>query len=557
MFVAPIAHSAGPNVDAGTLLRQTEQEFTAKKFPPQREHLQAKSQSLGPSDEMQIEVRSFKFTGNLLISNEVLHSALLPFSNRSLTLRQIKEAADAVSAAYLEAGWTARASLPQQEIVDGVVTIEITEAVFGVATLEGVQPKRIEASYLVKMAQARLTKGKPLHANDLDRVLLLLDDLPGVSVAGHLVAGAHDGETNLMLSAMDDTWANGNATLDNQGSRATGIERLSANFNVNSPARVGDLLTTNLLRTQGTRYARGGYSLPIGDDGWRAGVHASQLQYALLTSYDANVSGTRGNASTAGLDVSYPLLRSQLNNVNWVWSYDDKKFENFVADALNSTYRIKASSMALNGSRIDGWGGGGYSSAGITWTNGRLLNEGSPNAQSDLDGARVAGHYSKLNLNFSRLQSLNADLSFFTAINSQVASKNLDSSERMYLGGVSGVRAFPSSEAGGAAGRTVTMELRQRLDSGWTLTGFYDHGHINVNKNNANASNGTAISALNSYSLQGYGASLTWLAPGGMELKATLAKRSAANPTADVTTGQDGDKTKFTTRAWVSAGMAF
>ena len=557
MFVAPIAHSAGPNVDAGTLLRQTEQEFTAKKFPPQREHLQAKSQSLGPSDEMQIEVRSFKFTGNLLLSNEVLHSALLPFSNRSLTLRQIKEAADAVSAAYLEAGWTARASLPQQEIVDGVVTIEITEAVFGVATLEGVQPKRIEASYLVKMAQARLTKGKPLHANDLDRVLLLLDDLPGVSVAGHLAQGQNDGETNLALSVMDDALINGNATLDNQGARATGIERLSLNLNLNSPARMGDLLSTNFMQTRGTQYARGGYSLPVGNSGARAGVHASSLKYKVLTSYDDKAAGTRGTADTVGLDASYPLLRSQLSNVNLTWSYDDKTLENYAADVLNSNYKIKASSVGINSSNIDNWGGGGSTSAYATVTQGRLNNEGSANAQADADGARTAGSYSKLNVGLNRLQSITADLSFYAAVSAQATNKNLDSSERMYLGGATGVRAFPASEAGGAAGRTLTLELRQRLDNAFTLTGFYDYGHVTVNKHNANASDGKAISALNAYALQGYGASLAWMDGKGTEVKATLAKRSAANPNADTTTFMDGDKTRYTTRLWLSAGIAF
>ena len=51
--------------------------------------------------------------------------------------------------------------------------------------------------------------------------------------------------------------------------------------------------------------------------------------------------------------MSYPLLRSQLNNVNATWSYDDKTLENYAADALNSNYKIKASNLGINSNYID------------------------------------------------------------------------------------------------------------------------------------------------------------------------------------------------------------
>jgi hemolysin activation/secretion protein len=551
------AHAAGPSVDAGSLLRQTEQELKKPKTKPARKVTKpAPTQAPSPS-ETTVSVRSFKFAGNTLIESDKLSNALAAYVNRPLTLAQLNDAADVVTAIYRDAGWTVRTFLPKQEISTGIVTLQIVEAVFGGAFMQGKEPQRIEASRLVQMAEANLRKGQPLHADDLDRALLLLDDLPGVSVAGNLAQGQNDGETNLAISAIDDALVNGNATIDNYGARATGIERLSANLNINSPARMGDLLSTNLMKTQGTSYARASYSLPIGSNGWRAGVHASSLTYKVLTSYDQAASGTHGTAETAGLDGSYSLLRSQLNNVNLTWSYDDKKLENFAANVLNSNYKIKASSLGLNSSHIDNWGGGGSTTTYAALTQGRVDNAGSANAQTDADGARVAGTYSKLNAGLNRLQSITANLSFYAALSAQVASKNLDSSERMYLGGATGVRAFPASEAGGAAGRTLTLELRQRLDNALTLTGFYDYGHVNVNKHNANASNGSAINTVNAYALQGYGASLAWQNTKGTEIKATLAKRNASNPNADLTTGMDGDKTKKITRAWISAGFAF
>ena len=139
-----------------------------------------------PSDAT-VQVRGFKLVGNTLLSTEQLLNALIPFTDRVMSLAQLNDAADGVTTTYREAGWTVRAFLPQQEIKDGIVTIQIIEAIFGGVSLQGAEPQRIEAARLVRMAQSQLEIGQPLNARRLDRVLLLLDDLPGVGVSGHLV----------------------------------------------------------------------------------------------------------------------------------------------------------------------------------------------------------------------------------------------------------------------------------------------------------------------------------------------------------------------------------
>ena len=104
----------------------------------------------------------------------------------------------------------------------------------------------------------------------------------------------------------------------------------------------------------------------------------------------------------------------------------------------------------------------------------------------------------------------------------KVASKNLDSAEKFYLGGASGVRAYPSSEGGGAEGQLASLELRARLPQNFALSAFYDWGHVTVNRNNGF----TGASALNAYTLQGAGLTAAWFASFGLNLKATWARRS-------------------------------
>ena len=530
------AYAAGPNVDAGALLRQAEQELKPTKSTKKRTRRKAAPTAAVRPTDTTVQVNTFAFKGNTLLSSDALQTALASFTNRPLTLAQLKEAADAITNTYREAGWTVRAYLPQQEINNGTVTLHVVEAVFGGASLSGAEPQRMDAQVLIDMAEASLGKGTHLHAAQLDRTLLLLDDLPGVNVSGNLVQGDNDGEINLDLAAMDDALVNGNASLDNQGSRATGPERLSMNLSVNSPARMGDALAINALKTQGTEYQRLSYSVPMGFDGARVGVHASHLNYQVIAPEFASLNPF-GTATTRGLDVSYPLVRSQLQNVNLALSYDDKNFDNTSNGTLTS-YGIKVFNASLSASLIDNWEGGGVTNATASMTSGDKYTD---------------ARYKKYNLSLSRLQSVSDTLSVYVAASAQTTNATLDSSEKMYLGGATGVRAYPASEAGGSSGSTLTLELRQRLDNNLTLTGFYDYGRVQVNHDNAI----TSPANPNDYNLQGYGLTLAWQAAPAMDFKATLAQRMGSNPAANTTTGMDADGTQKITRIWLSTSIAY
>lgn len=546
--------------DAGALQKQAEQGLKSLSPPATIKRHEALPVPMVRADAATVTVTQFKFAGNTLLSDSQLHEVIAPYLNRPLTFLELQQAADAVGNAYREAGWAVRAYLPQQEITQGVVLLQIVEAVFGDVRIQGSPATRVQATQLVAIVRAAQETGQPLHANRIDRALLLLDDLPGVSVVGNLVEGTQHQETDLAIIATDEALATGNVSYDNTGSRATGAERLSLNASLNSPMRIGDALTFNLLKTRGSEYQRFAYNLPVGDDGLRAGVHASYLHYDLLASFSA--SGYKGTAQSEGLDVSYPLLRSRLQNINLALSWDNKHFDNWADTGTltsMSRYRLSVYNASLNANQIDTWGGGGASTASLSLSQGDVDLNGSANQSNDASGANTSGRFTKLNLGLSRQQSLSETLTWFIATNWQTATKNLDSSEKMYLGGANGVRAFPASEGGGTAGHTLTNELRQRLDERFTLTLFHDYGHVKAYRDNQRTDGtglNTGVTSPNSYSLKGWGTSLAWQAVNGVDLKITAARRTSSNPLAQAN-GTDSDGTFKETRLWLNASLSF
>lgn len=531
LSVSTFQASAQTVPDAGSLLRQTERGLNVPSAPAAAPRREAKPSAPPQTGEATVTVVRFQFKGNTRLSEAQLQEAVAPFVGRPLSFLQLQQAADAVASAYREAGWVVRAFLPKQEIENGVVILQIMEAVFGQTQIQGKPPERIQAERLRRIVQRAQPQGQALNATNIDRALILLDDLPGISVSGSLVEGEQEGQTHLNLTVTDEALITGGISADNTGSRSTGADRLSANLSLNSPARLGDALVVNLLKTQGSEYQRGAYSVPVGYQGMRAGVHYSHLTYGLIGDFAAL--GATGVAKTAGLDFSYPLMRSQMHNLNLALSYDDKTFDN-IANAGASSYGVKAYTVSLSGSQFDE--SGSVNAGSLAITTGEKNTEGS---------------YSKINLNLSRQQILQDNLSLLVSASWQIASKNLDSSEKIYLGGASGVRAYPSNEGGGSEGRTLTTELRQRLADRWTLSGFYDYGWAVVHRNTA-----TPASNPGNYNLQGYGVSLAWMGPHGLDLKATAAQRINTNPLQSAQ-GMDTDGSYKSTRFWFNASMSF
>ena len=518
--------------DAGALQQQIErerQQALPKRIAPEKP---AVPPAMKPSAGVSVAVREFRFVGNTLLTNEQLAPAVAPYLNRPLDYNQLQAAAAVVAETYRTAGWVVRTYLPQQDIKDGIVTIQIVEAVFGGIKLEG-RASRVASEQIRGNVGAQQARGAPLNADALDRALLLADDLPGVTVAGSLAAGASERETDLILKLADEPLLVGEAGIDTTGSRSTGDQRFTANLNANSPFGLGDLLTSSLIHTQGSDYLRLAYTVPVGGDGWRIGINASDLRYQLIVA-PYNPATDKGTSSTLGLDAAYPLIRSRLTNLYLNLAWNHKTFDNEFGGATSTRYKIDDGTVTLNGNLFDNLGGGGANSATLSLVAGRRANEIGSSDQ----------HFSKWRFSLSRQQVLTDSLSLFALLSGQEAGKALDSSEKFYLGGSGGVRAFPSSEGGGASATLGNLELRWKLPEGFMLTGFYDTGHIR----NPDGSP--------SYGLKGAGTALAWQSDFGLNLKAVWARRIGTNPN-PTAAGNDQDGSLDKDRLWFSAVLTF
>lgn len=531
-LILPLSLFAQTPPDAGTLQQQIERERDLQLPKRVAPEAPARPPEMRPAQGVTVMVSRFRFVGNTLLSDEALEAVVARYLNRPLDFNQLQAVAIEIANTYRDAGWVVRAYLPEQEIDAGEIVIQIVEAVFGRTHTES-DGRRVDPDLVLRRVEAQQPQGELLNLEALDRGLLLANDLPGVSVTGGLRPGAAEGETDLSLTLDDEPLFAGDLSADNTGSRSTGRPRYTGNLRLASPFGVGEEFSFGLVHSQGSDYARMAASMPVGSRGLRIGVNGSALDYELISSEFSELDA-RGDSTVFGLEASYPIVRARTRNLVLLLNADRKSFDNEFIGETTTRYRIDSQSLGLVGNLFDSLGGGGANTASLVVTSGSRDNRvGTTNQQ-----------FAKLRYSVSRQQVITPELSLLAAFSGQYAHKDLDSSERFYLGGAHGVRAYPANEAGGSSASLANLELIQRLPHGIVASSFYDQGWVR----NYDGSP--------SYSIKGAGLAVAWQSPFGINVKATWAHRIGGNPNPTLE-GKDQDGSLIKNRWWLTASLPF
>jgi hemolysin activation/secretion protein len=499
-------------------------------------------------------VSHFRITGAVLVPEAEIQEVLKPYLNHEITFDDLEKALVAISQLYQSHGWLARPLVPAQDIVGGVVTIQILEGKLGAVQLKkNGAPHISDARVLGTMTKGQ-EPGTPLRLDRMGRAVNVLNDTPGIAASAVLAPGDANGTTDIVLSLDEKPLVNGSAMADNGGPHSTGEFRFNGNVNLESPMGLGDEFVATGMASLGMQYGRLAYTLPVGYDGLRVGVNLSGLRYALRgKTFDAL--DAQGDAMTLGLTASYPLLRTDTNSVQLGAEFDYKHLANTAHGIVTSRKSIYVANIVLSGDIVDRIAGGGLTFWNVNLAIGDLdLSGDAANRAADRLGPHTAGGYARLAATIARLQRLTEKDTLWVSLSAQQAFKNLDSSEKFWLGGPQGVRAFPVSEASGDSGWLTTVEFRHAFTSEWQASVFYDHGSIMLNHNAG--FNLTPLSP-NHYGLDGIGAGIAYLVPGSYAIRATVSHALSRNPAPDPVTGNDSDGTRADTRYWITASYFF
>jgi hemolysin activation/secretion protein len=504
------------------------------------------------------KIKKISFKGNQRITDQQLARVVEKYVGVMINTDVLIQATEAVNNFYRKMGYLAFAEMPNQDLTDGDVLIQIAEARFSGAVVEDPTGQLSKTKLVQNTIEHQQPKNSLVDLKAIDRASSAVAEIPGVKASVSLRPGANSGETEAVATIAEGKKIDGNISLDSAGAKSIGELRALGKVTLNNPLGLGDSADAQAVHSKGMDFQRVSYTLPVGYSGWRAGINASNSQYNLIASEYISLNA-KGPSSSQGVDLSIPLLREKDTQLSLQFAFDQKRFRNEAAGEVQSQYTGSALTSTLSGSASQSQNS--TTSGNVQLVRGTIDLSGSTasHISSDLSTVQTAGNYAKLKFNISQKYDFDASNTGLVSLQSQFANKNLDSSEKFYLGGMQGVRAYPTNEAGGSLGNLVTMEWQRQLmlqDTRWTASGFVDYGDVTVNRNNSYV----GASTLNKYSLSGYGLWLGASVPskqGISTFRLIWSHRLGNNPNANSTTGADQDGTLIYNRFRFSLNHAF
>jgi hemolysin activation/secretion protein len=259
------------------------------------------------------------------------------------------------------------------------------------------------------------------------------------------------------------------------------------------------------------------------------GAAYAQINYKLGDEFEEL--GVNGTAQIYSVFGNYPLVRSRSTNLYAQFGFDHRANEDKIDLAnLSNQKRTNVLMPGIYGDHRDQIGGGGITSYGLTLFLGDLDIQTPTTKNIDQSTAKTNGQYAKLAFNATRLQKITDTLSFYAAINGQISSKNLDIWEKMELGGLYGVRAYPGGTAVGDQGYILNLEARllmppiaKALPGNLYLLALFDTGTVQRNKN-------PWAGGDNTVTLSGAGVGVMWSAPNNFAIKTYYARKIGKTP---------------------------
>lgn len=529
--------------DAGQSLQQQQpalpQALPGKAYNPLEPDAAEAVQAAKPTaDEVKVLVTAVRVQGSTVFKAADLESLYSAMLGTEQSFDQLKKATRLITRLYRKHGYSvARAFLPAQDITNGEITIQVLEGKLDKVVLKNrsdVPDAKVEA-----LISRQVQPGTLMDASKVNKALLLLNELPGVGrVQGALQPGAAIGTTQLMVQVPEGRSRVLDVSLDNTGNRFTGQYRLSGHALFNNPLKMGDRLDLRAsLSDEALAYARVNWDAFVGTGGLRLGGSLSYNRYELGGNFAAL--DAHGTSQTLGLNASIPLRLDMHGQIHGELSLEDRQLSDEVG--LTSTVIDKSVQDAVL--RVLGsHAGAGWSGAWrVEGSFGSLDIDPAKELANDQKFARTNGSFNKWGVSGSVLKTLTTRSGLYATVSAQFADKNLDSSEKMVLGGVNGVRAYPAGEGLGDDGWLGSLEWRYMLLPTLQAVTFVDGGSVDINHD-------PFAPGANSRNLSGYGVALNAEPVKGLSLKMTAAWRGSEVPVSDK------DQSP---RLWVQAGYVF
>ena len=477
-------------VDPGVIKKRFERQPTPKAQLPLEVPETDLSTPPPGGETVRFVLNEIRVEGNTAFSGDELKLLWQESLAKEVTLTKLFEIAADITIHYRNSGYIlSRAIVVPQEINNGVVEIEIIEGFIDTVIIDG---KPSEVKFQIKHKMEAIKRSRPLQASDLERYMLLINDLPGVSAQSVLRPSPTISGASELVIIIAETPVSASVSIDNRGTRFVGPHQgiATINFsnimglyestefqfimagefdsNVHSGDRndllLGKLEHSQLLTGEGTR---------LDVSATRNRVHVG----ATLEDSEIVATGWSGSIS-----LVHPIIRSRGKNLYTALRFDYSNSRTKVLGELDSEDGTRAISINESFDFVDRFRG--INLIGFEVQQGLDVLGARESGSVNLTRTNGRSDYTIVNTILIRDQDLGRGLSVYISASGQYAFSQLLASQECGIGGQPFGRGYDPSEISGEHCASGSVELRSGHGIGATylesfeLFAFYDMGAI-------------------------------------------------------------------------------
>ena len=418
-----------------------------------------------PAGGTKLVLKQVIFSSSKFIDEAELAEIAARYIGTSVDLAALQRMVEEINAIYARKGViTGNASLPPQEVKNGIVNVRLVEGRLNKVTLEG----NVQTSADYIRQNFPLPVGEVLDSPALSQQILRFNRTNDVQVRALLQPGTEFGQTDVQLAVVEPARDTLQLFTDNQGVKATGRYEGGFFYRRHSLLGIDDRLTLYGIKSEGNTAGNVSYNVPLFFSGGRIGISYNRGDIKIIDGPLAPLN-QKGSSQTTAVNISQPLFINEtltvLLNLGSSYGTSESKLSN---NPITDNRTLK--------------NGGGFSASltGATYS-----FSFSPNvAQADT-------HNDILNTNrsFTLVTATTADVVKFPGDFSlsfvgvaQFADVRLLPGDVLFnIGGPTTVRGYPTNATAGDSGYYGNLELHRNwsaLVAGLDTYLFTDFGQV-------------------------------------------------------------------------------
>lgn len=420
------------------------------------------------AEQLRFTLQSLSINGMTAYPEADVRHLYAPYIGTEISVATLFEIMAALQNKYMDDGYAlTKVVIPNQNIDDGHAQLDVIEGYVSEVELE----EGLQDDVAVRDAVTRITAMKPLNTETLERLLLILNDLPDMSVGAILAAPQNSspvpGGVRLVMQQNDERDPRARIGIDNYGSVFTGPFSINAMGRIHNIGMDHDTLEVSGSQTtsiQEQSYGGVSYSVPVwGASGARIRGSVSIANTEPGSTLDPL--DVKGKSRGITLGISYPLIKQRAETCVIDAEFDIRDSRTMLLAEEFYDDRLRVVRAGINYSFSDAWQG--INLFDVHFSQGLDILGTRETGSANLSRAAGRSDFRKLTLFAGRLQALPQDFEIYALASGQYSNDPLLSAEEFGFGGMEAGRGYDPSELTGDRGIAALIELRHRSSHRW------------------------------------------------------------------------------------------